>query len=522
MKPKRNSFSRKREYFVPGPEASQEKILTELKEAFPLMESVSRKKKQTFYDTFDYKLYGKGLLLVKEGRKYALLKSDDGDQIATLGTRAKRAPKFWWDFPDGELREELSHYLDVRALMPLVDIERSSTRYRILNEDEKTVSYLDLEEITTLDGGEKKASARLFAVQPVRGYEEESDKIAEYLFGIGLERTPDDLLKIAFESLGRKPGDYSSKINVKLEPDMPASTAAKVILLSLLETIRANEKGIIDDIDSEFLHDYRVSVRRTRSVLTLIKGVFPEKVKERYKKDFAMLGKSTNRLRDLDIYLIKRKQYEQMLPPELRAGLNPLFSMLEKERQSALDEFVTFLNSPEYERILQSWGKFLKDTKIPEDGAVNAHTPILKLAKTHIRKRYKKALKLGEKIDENSPDTDLHALRIECKKLRYFLEFFESLFPEKQIRQAVKQLKALQDNLGDFNDLHVQQESLKDYVSKMNSRTKEGKDSIISAGGLISQLYSKQLDVRSEFEKRFEEFSNKETEALFENLFSTN
>ena len=50
---------------------------------------------------------------------------------------------------------------------------------------------------------------------------------------------------------------------------MPAGEAAAAILLRLLDTIDANVAGVLADIDTEFLHDLRVSVRRTRSALKL-------------------------------------------------------------------------------------------------------------------------------------------------------------------------------------------------------------------------------------------------------------
>ena len=45
-----------------------------------------------------------------------------------------------------------------------------------------------------------------------------------------------------------------------------------------LQTLRINEDGVRKDLDSEFLHDFRVAVRRTRSALSQIKGVFPAAV----------------------------------------------------------------------------------------------------------------------------------------------------------------------------------------------------------------------------------------------------
>jgi hypothetical protein len=56
----------------------------------------------------------------------------------------------------------------------------------------------------------------------------------------------------------------------------------------------------------------------------------------------------------------------------------------------------------------------------------------------------------------------------------------------------------------------------------MDPSESEGRDSIAAAGGLISELYLKQKELRAEFHARFEEFSGGDMKALFEKLFSGN
>ena len=52
----------------------------------------------------------------------------------------------------------------------------------------------------------------------------------------------------------------------------------KAILRHTLAVMRANEEGIKADWDTEFLHDYRTAVRRTRSALSQIPGIFPPEI----------------------------------------------------------------------------------------------------------------------------------------------------------------------------------------------------------------------------------------------------
>ena len=62
-----------------------------------------------------------------------------------------------------------------------------------------------------------------------------------------------------------RPGDYTSKLKLRLDPASTALDAVVTVLRALLATMLVNEPGTRADVDSEFLHDYRVAVRRSRA-----------------------------------------------------------------------------------------------------------------------------------------------------------------------------------------------------------------------------------------------------------------
>ena len=469
-------------------------------------------------DTFDHRLYKNGCLLSKEGDCYVLCRPGFEPDITLPCPGTGDSPLCWHDLPEGPFRDALRPVIDVRAVIPLVTITSSLMRQNVVNEDDKTVSHINTEEVRVSRNGYDEKTVMLIEVAPVRGYTEEFNDIIEKLEETGLEREDGNIFSIALAAVAAKAGEYSSKPAFTLEPDMPAPEALRIIFRALLRIMKENESGVVKDIDTEFLHDFRVAVRRTRSALTLTKGVFPAKTIDGFKTDFRALGWKSNELRDLDIYLQRRESYTEMLPPALRPGLGLLFDMITRERKEALRVFTEELTSDSYRRLIASWEKFLNSSEEDGDDA----EPVIALAKSRIRKRYKKAVKLGKSIDESSSDREIHSLRIECKKLRYYLEFFESLFPAGEMKEVIGHLKRLQDNLGDYNDMHVQQERLKGYIPGMDPAADEGRDGIAAAGGLISELYLKQREIRSEFHERFEEFSGGEMKSLFDNLFSGN
>lgn len=505
-------------YFILHGSEERDAALAYIEDHFSITHDSSLDVVRVLLDTFDHRLYKNGYLLSKEGDHYVLGQPGFEPDITLPCPGTGDRPLFWNDLPEGPFCDALRPVIDVRALIPLVTIESSVMRQNVVNEDEKTVSHINTEKIHVSRNAYDKKTMMLIEVAPVRGYTEEFSDIVEKLEKTGLDRAQGNIFSIALAASGASAGEYSSKPVFTLESDMPSSEALRIIYRGLLRIMKENEQGVVKDIDTEFLHDFRVAVRRTRSALTLTKEIFPAQTVERFKTDFRALGWKSNELRDLDIYLQRRERYTEMLPPALRPGLGLLFDMITRERKEALRVFTDELTSHSYRRLIESWGEFLNS---PEEDGGDAE-PVIVLAKTRIRKRYKKAVKLGKSIDESSSDRELHTLRIECKKLRYYLEFFESLFPADEMKEVIGHLKRLQDNLGDYNDMHVQQERLKGYISKLDPAAEEGRDGIAAAGGLISELYLKQREIRSEFHGRFEEFSGGEMKSLFDNLFSGN
>jgi CHAD domain-containing protein len=99
------------------------------------------------------------------------------------------------------------------------------------------------------------------------------------------------------------------------------------------------------------------------------------------------------------------------------------------------------------------------------------------------------------------------------------MEFFISLFPPDEINYLISQLKKLQDNLGEFNDLSVQQRTMQEYLHEVDWADKNANLITASLGGLIASLNLKQQLVRQEFESIYAAFSTSENIAKFERLF---
>jgi CHAD domain-containing protein len=307
-----------------------------------------------------------------------------------------------------------------------------------------------------------------------------------------------------------------------LEPDQRAEAATRIILLGLLDTLEANIDGARRNLDPEFLHDLRVATRRTRSALSQIKGVLPPAVVEDFKARFAWLQQVTGPVRDLDVYLLDFPRLKADLPAALRDDLEPLKAWLLAHYDAEQRALAEALASERFVALLRDWRAFLEASAgdgVPAE-AKDAATPIKAVADKRIRRMFKRVREEGRAITDASPPGDVHELRKSCKKLRYLMEFFQSLYPTEEIKDLIRQLKLLLDNLGGFQDLAVQAANLHETAAAMQAEGAAPLGTLLSLGALIGHILEAQQRARWEFAHVYAGFDTDETAALFRRLFA--
>jgi len=513
------------------PETTEgDELIESLAERFSIRREDPLHRQETYLDTFDWRLREAGGVLSAESgrgrRGWTLVWRVGGELRRRLAVDA--LPAFGWDLPEGPLRQEIEPISGIRSLLPLATWEGERTELRLLDGEEKTVARTFLERgAVRAPGGEPRPLPPRLRAVPVRGYGEAFAELVDFLEAeAGLVGAEVGELEEALAAIGRRPGDYTSKPRFAFEPEMPAGEAVKRIHRTLLGTILANEDGVRRDLDSEFLHDFRVAVRRTRSALGQVKGVLPAPVLEHFRGEFSWLGKATGPTRDLDVYLLKIGGYKEFLPEGVREDLAPLEAFLAERQKKEQARLVRALDSERYRALVEGWRHFL-DGEILDGAAeepegerpANAERPIGEVASERIWKVYRRVEKRGSRIDDDSPAERLHQLRIDCKKLRYLLEFFRHLYPADEVGRLIKALKKLQDLLGDFNDYEVQQEHLERYAHDMAEAGRAPVPTFLAMGRLLARLADGQDGERRRFAQRFARFVGEENRESFRGLF---
>ncbi|MEN8178798.1 MAG: CHAD domain-containing protein [Pseudomonadota bacterium] len=499
-----------------------EQLKAKLADYSHFVEAESGKVKQLYLDSFEWQIWQVGAELVFEqtaqGNRLCWVEHKSGEQQACVAVES--VPGFPSELPDGPMRERLAQALEVRTLLPFVRVEQQWQTLRVLNDDEKTVLRLIMQssQYSSPDGKQTGPLDSRVVLKPIRGYEKPFSKMQAEFESLGLKPLTHSLFESAMTEIGRRPGDYSSKLNYRLNPESRSDVTEKQILLSLLHTLEVNIAGAKANLDSEFLHDLRVATRRSRSAMSQIKGVFDERDLAQFKKGFAWLGQVTGPTRDMDVYLLKFDGYQTSLPAKVRPDLEPFWDFLLAQHKKAQGELVRKLNSPHFRKLIKEWRQWLEEPVENISFQPNAVQPIARLADQRIFKIYKRVLKDGKAIKPGSAAESMHDLRKDCKKLRYLMEFFQSLYPKPEITGLIKILKVLLDNLGDFQDLQVQAEAIESFGDEM---LKEGAParSLMAMGILVGNLLDRQEQAREEFAALFSGFTDEENAQAFKKLF---
>lgn len=491
-----------------------------LKNHFTLRRLRPQRRQIHFYDTFGWGLWFHDEILCREGAKLGLYQRVDGWMQDPLGDcefplKADH-PGVPGDLPNSPLRVTLTERLGIRSLLPLCGFREIRRGLELLDESRKVVVRLDGSDLHSIHGKRRYTVCRL---RPLLGYETEAREAASLLLGGGLPPLLRSPLELELQALDREPQPYSTMPGFDLKADLTARGAVCHIAQRMLNIAQANEFGIVEDIDTEFLHDYRVCLRVIRSAISLVKEVFPPVQTGRLKRSLGTLASRTNRLRDLDVYLLAQERLMAELPDPLRPGLAQMFKDFRAERERELRAVRRHLQGRATARSLQWIRAFLQsaDALCPTR---HSQTLIGPLICRQMWKRYQKIRQTAERLHDLTSDAEIHRLRIHCKKLRYMMELFSELLPEEELNPLIKSLKKLQCRLGNFNDASVQQASLLAYFEEAHTRDQShhGSRLALSIGALVGILYQRQSLERSGISEDLDEFCSERSVTSFQAL----
>jgi len=254
-----------------------------------------------------------------------------------------------------------------------------------------------------------------------------------------------------------------------LEADDGMAEAARKTLAFHFQRMLFHEAGTRLGEDIEALHQMRVATRRMRFAFRVFGEYLDMKQMAPMIKGLQRTGRALGGVRDLDVFWEKTQRYLDALPPERQGDLDPLRAVWEQERERRRERMLAYLNSERFACFKESFAAFLETPGAGELPAVSDGEPRSYRLRHVLPVTVYQRLAAVRAYDEwvAGPDVPLerlHRLRIAAKGLRYTLEFFrEVLGPEAEA--AIKEIKRLQDHLGDLQDAVVASGLLRDFLT---------------------------------------------------------
>lgn len=270
---------------------------------------------------------------------------------------------------------------------------------------------------------------------------------------------------------------------------MELSELARGAFQIQLERMQLNLEGCIEGQDPIHLHDLRVANRRTREALIDFQDLLPDPVFTTYQEDFRWIHQVTGPVRDLDVGLSHFPIYEKDISKRWRDKLIPTRELLVDKRQVAQQELAAILRSGRVESILDSWSTLLGEGVL--EGSQESLEPAREFGCRRIIKRYNQLRKFGMEIGKNSPADQFHQLRIRVKKLRYLMENFRPVFDPEELTKVRNEIRAVQDDLGAYQDAEVQVTKLVQLAGELQS-SGSSVEPILALGQLIG-IYEKEI-----------------------------
>lgn len=241
---------------------------------------------------------------------------------------------------------------------------------------------------------------------------------------------------------------------IELDPGLLAKSPEETVRYLCLDLLKEAAEALARlerTEDEEALHDFRVALRRLRSVIraykTYLKGSARKKLRARLKA----LAASTNAARDFEVQMEWLTKRAPELDAEAASGAQVLADRLQSRGDGAPRADTL---RAEFDPLRESFRKSLSRLRLRLEGGpsfLSATGALVAETASRLKESF-------EAVSSPEDGDKLHRARIDAKRLRYLLEPISAEVPEA--RALVKEMKTLQDTLGELQDMRVLSSSI--------------------------------------------------------------
>lgn len=244
---------------------------------------------------------------------------------------------------------------------------------------------------------------------------------------------------------------------------------AVVQLKAQLYQIKLYEPYAWEGVHVEGVHQMRVAIRRAGAALRAFAPVLPAAQVNRLRPRLQWLASVLGGVRDLDVQLAHLTAYRRRISSAGQPSLDHYHTYLSQLHDAAHRTLVKALSNDDYHALVSDFRALLEETVRPENASP---LRVEAVARRTVVPLLERVYRRGRAIDDDTPDKQLHRLRIDVKRLRYQLEFLQGGY-QGELDAAVETLKKLQERLGLHQDACVARVHLARYRKEHTSESLE-------------------------------------------------
>jgi CHAD domain-containing protein len=250
-------------------------------------------------------------------------------------------------------------------------------------------------------------------------------------------------------------------VTTPITADQSIAEAVRSLLGQQFTVLQEQEARYWAGERKDAVHRMRVALRRMRALLRLHGDRFTPRTLAELTSAIRRAGRKLGQVRDLDVFVGHLQTHQDSLPEEQRPNLDRLIDTWKSRRKKARRKLNTYLRGKEHRQLLDLLGRFTSTAGRGVRPPASPYAPDLvrHVLGSSLWQRYENVWAFAPLLEGASMET-LHDLRIECKYLRYALEFFSPVFDEQVVGTLISEVVALQDHLGELHDASVAGEIL--------------------------------------------------------------
>ncbi len=257
---------------------------------------------------------------------------------------------------------------------------------------------------------------------------------------------------------------------MKAKLDESTCCFGTAVLQKHTQALQQEIEGVRLAQDIEYIHRMRVASRRLRSALPIFAGCFSTRKVLTWAKEVRKITRALGNARDTDVQIDVVKQILADLPAaNMQQGLRRLLLRLSQTRAELQSKVLLALDELTGTGILADMTNQFAASLAQFPEALPNTQALYQLGFDSLYKRLDEFLAYEQYIYFPERVTELHAMRIAAKHLRYEMEIFAPLYPE-ELKSYLQAIRKAQETLGNVHDCDVWAMTLPQFMEKERRR----------------------------------------------------